>query len=437
MKPTIRRVLNGNFPFYLAALLSLLGGLVRTKVVAEGIGVSGSGYIGQLSTAVAVLGLIAFLSMWGVSARDLSADITEDGIPNRTISLLIVIVVGNGILSFLILILALAGVNSELIALNSWGFVGLVLLATASAWMNAAMVWWRVHRNVGSCLIATILANTVSIGLSWYGGEADDIRYVELGLFCTFAIPALIFVFGSVLPFLLDQWGDIQFSGGIVSRQIRDGAYSMSASLSRVGADLASRSLVVASLGAVGNGLIQPYYVYSGVLITQFISIAQTSIIGDAVRRDNRLMLQRIAYVLLGLGLGALSVTLAGNVILEVLFSSKFSDAYPSFAAGAWAEVGRWVCIIASGILLVYGKVRLVAVLGVAGAIVRISVVLFGADSAGLMVVPYSVLAETILVSAIFLAFARKELDRGVLNMILLASLLSFIGVFTVGGLSN
>lgn len=438
MRNTIRRAWSGNLPFYVAALIALVGGLVRTKVIAEGLGVAGSGHIGQLSTAVAVLGLIAFLSMWGVAARELSADVAEGNVPNRTFSLLLVILGGNLILSAGVLGIAFFGIEVGVFGANSWGFLGLVALAITSAWMNAAMVWWRVYHNSVACLVSTAVANLASIALSWYGGEVDSIRYVELGLFCTFAIPALIFAFGSILPFLLKYRNSgIQLSRVLVRSQVRDGLYSMSASLSRVGADLASRSLIIASLGSLGNGLIQPYYMYSGVLITQFISIAQTAIIGDAVRRNVELLVKRIAVVASCLVIGAVLVTSFGIFILEFLFSSDFTDAYPSFSAGAWAEVGRWVCIIATGILVARGKMLLVAVVGVLGAVSRLLVVIFYTDRAGLMSIPYSVLAETVFVASMLVLLARRELGRGVVHLIIITTLLSLVGVLTIGGVAH
>lgn len=426
----MNRLLTGQSSlFYAAALVSVLGGLARTKIVAVGLGVYASGALGQASSVVTVVGLVSSLGLWAVAAREFSSG----GIKDLHRSGAVLIVVGSAsALAMLVVLIAGAGLLETLGLVWPFGAVTIASIAMMSGFANVAPVWWRSRRRGGTALLVTGTAQIVATTLCIVAVSADSLLPLALALLSTFAVPALAFLVLEVIPRFSRLITREAMRPNLIRLIVAGGLVGMLTVATRSVSDLVSRVMVINSFGEVANGLTQPYYAYTAVLLPQFVSIMSTLTIVSWKLGATAVTRQVLRAVALLVVLAAVFATFAQQIV-TLLFSSAFLDGAPLLAWGAAADTGKWLAAILLSVLVAANRLRwaiFVALLSVGSRLVLVHYLI---DPIGLEVIAASTAFESSFSLLILSLLLRDVLGRRAFLVVLsVAAAVAGIGVACV-----
>ena len=351
--------------FYGGLLVSLLTGLYKTKLIANGFGVATSGFIGQLSMVTAFGSTVAFFGLWATAARIIHNAHQEEN--SETISavaslfyvvavatmVIVVTVIGGG--QWLLDILGLASLPG--------GVWSLAALICVSALYSFATVWWRARKQAIQFFGWTGLGCVVSTLMTQVASLQGNVTLAVMALIVTFGMPVIGWLCFDILKFARTNFFSLKFNASSVAFVTRGGGGGTLLQLSRMGSDVAARGIVVAQLGQAANGIVQPYYLYATVFMPQFIAVVQTQIIQATGLAEGKKQVESgiVQMVLSLVGFAAILTVLAPTFV-RLFFSDEFSSGAGVLAMGGWSEINKWTGMVLAAVLIAGGNAAYVAI---------------------------------------------------------------------------
>ncbi|WP_404431346.1 hypothetical protein LG299_14180 [Microbacterium lacus] len=310
----------------------------------------------------------------------------------------------------------------------------IAVAALASGIAGMANVWWRANNRGLECLFVTTGTNVLATAAVAVGALRNDMSWVAGSFVLGFALPAAYFVIVNILPKLRGLLAARSRLNATISALLVSGAVGIVSTAGRSVSDLIARASLVSAEGVSANGLAQPYYIYTSVLVPQVISIMIALIITAHVtglKDPEREILKGVVALLAFAAL----VSLFADQLIGLAFSSDFVDGTPLLVAGSWADVSKWLVVILLAYQLALGKNTAVLFVSVASLAMRTGLVYVLIPALGMIGIAIATAIES-AGCAIFLIVMTKLRRRTklALGIAVVASLLVvLIGAWSYG----
>lgn len=352
--PTIRNDLY----FHSAALVMLIGGLIRTKIIASEFGVQDSGEFGQLATTLSVFSTIGILGLWVPANRDFAGSTAQAHESRRAIMLVVLMA---SIFSTIIFACVSEMGRTSIGLPRSINALWAASLLTSMVGQMVATIWMRANEKRVDSLISAFLATALSVGTAVLAAAAKS----ESLLLCSFLVAAAVPVLYVLARAEVWAIGNAAMpTPGALLQIIREGATGLMIVLSRVSVTFTARLWTVALFGTVVNGEIQPGFTFA-IVVTQFTAVALGQL--SASFRDSEKYRARLISSIILVFVLCAAAALSTQIWVPVLFDPSFLELWPVIAGLALVEASRFIAAASVNCLLVERFARLAVLSALSG----------------------------------------------------------------------
>lgn len=352
-----------------AQVLSIVIGVLRTKVFALLVGPAGVGLFGLLNTFMSTAGTVMQMGMGPVGTRQIaeahaSGDEGRIAVARRAllIATIVLSVIGGGGVWLLREPLATYVLRNPQLA-DAVGWLGLgVGLSVAALWQSSLIqgmsrMWDVAWLRIGGAVLVTV----IGLPIIWFFGEPAIPYFVIL-------MPLASFMLGQIFVARIGRVASVKTPVAEMSAQWRMffvlGLPIVVSSVVGMAVTVWIQTHIKAELGITALG----YYVASNTVAVQYSGLVLTSMLGDYFPRlsgvitdreaARRLVNQQTEVVILLAGPLILGIFAFAPLIIALLYSAEFA---PATGVLRWQALGTLLMVISwpmSFILLAAGAGR-------------------------------------------------------------------------------